>query len=1062
MKTTFTNKFFAVAAFVGAFVSGQQLAAEEAQPFNEKAFADVPVEFKAVPFWSWNEIMQPDEIKRQVNEIKRGGWGGAFVHSREGLITEYLSDDWFKGVSAAIDACVETGLKVWLYDEDGWPSGYSGGTVPAANEDYRQKSLVARKVGERVPKHCEPIGEPHDGIQVYKYIAPMGNARYNGATYIDTMNKAAVGKFITDAYESYYKRYSEYYGKVIVAEFTDEPSMSDRSATIGGGIAYSSNLVETFKNEYGFDPIPHFYKLFADTKGAESFRVKYYRTLNKMFEEAYPKQIADWCGQHNISLTGHFMQEFPLSGSQLAMGDVMPYYRHNQIPGIDHLLRQIGERPAAKQCQSVVNQFGKKRMLSEMYGIGGAALSFEDRKWVAVEQVLLGVNLINPHLSLYTMAGCRKRDYPQSIYYQQPWWGLNSTLDIPLARLCYAMAQGKYCAKVLVIHPMESVRAKFIQPCDNNAPVWDRAGTNKRYKAYEDGLNQVTDNLLANNIGFDYASEQIMAEDGSAGKGTISVGQSTYSIVVIPSSCTLRMSTVQMLEKFQKTGGLLLFAGNECPLMIDGEENPRIMELMKNVEKLEAFELSKRIIPVLEREVAIETKSGNKDLVWSHARDLSDGSRIILIANLDRNSTFEGVAKFGGVYNSIKELDIKTGKITEFFAERKSGSFVMPLNLQSVQTKLIMLSKDSPKAKKEKPETLVSQKELKVLAAGPNEWNSLTLDYAFYETNNAGESGEYAVPVIEIQNYLNQIRYNGKLTIRYPFKVKGLKKGLPMAAVIENPLRCSEIRVNGTPVKYEGADFWRDFRWLPVNITKEVVEGDNVLELEFDKFECGIRGLAKPAFKRYGTEIESVYIIGNFAVNAEATGENPFDKTLLKMGLPAPAVTRAKADSLYICDQKPVTEVCDITYKGYPFYTGAFTYLVKLGNVKPAANKRFAIALGKTDCAVVAIRVNDALAGVIYDAPYELDITKYVKTGNETVAVECYPTLRNLMGPHHNIIGEPRGAWPHSFQSHQMGDRRKSLKAWTTQNKVPGDWTDNYSLVSFGNVGKILLKTYEK
>ncbi len=26
---------------------------------------------------------------------------------------------------------------------------------------------------------------------------------------------------------------------------------------------------------------------------------------------------------------------------------------------------------------------------------------------------------------LYTMSGCRKRDYPQNIFYQQPWWHLN-------------------------------------------------------------------------------------------------------------------------------------------------------------------------------------------------------------------------------------------------------------------------------------------------------------------------------------------------------------------------------------------------------------------------------------------------------------------------------------------------------------------------------------------------------------------------------------------------------------------------------------------------------------
>lgn len=30
-------------------------------------------------------------------------------------------------LSAAIDESEKLGLKAWIYDEDGWPSGYAGG-----------------------------------------------------------------------------------------------------------------------------------------------------------------------------------------------------------------------------------------------------------------------------------------------------------------------------------------------------------------------------------------------------------------------------------------------------------------------------------------------------------------------------------------------------------------------------------------------------------------------------------------------------------------------------------------------------------------------------------------------------------------------------------------------------------------------------------------------------------------------------------------------------------------------------------------------------------------------
>src|SRR5512146_3389645 len=92
-------------------------------------FASPPVEFRPAPFWSWNERLEPHELRRQVHLFADAGWGGAFMHSRPGLVTPYLKDEWFAAVEAVVDESRKCGLKVYLYDEDGWPSGFSGGTV---------------------------------------------------------------------------------------------------------------------------------------------------------------------------------------------------------------------------------------------------------------------------------------------------------------------------------------------------------------------------------------------------------------------------------------------------------------------------------------------------------------------------------------------------------------------------------------------------------------------------------------------------------------------------------------------------------------------------------------------------------------------------------------------------------------------------------------------------------------------------------------------------------------------------------------------------------------------
>src|SRR5213078_3552193 len=76
--------------------------------------------YRPVPFWSWNEKIEPLELRRQIALMAEAGWGGGFMHSRVGLLTPYLGEEWFEAADAAIAACRQHGFKVWLYDEDKW------------------------------------------------------------------------------------------------------------------------------------------------------------------------------------------------------------------------------------------------------------------------------------------------------------------------------------------------------------------------------------------------------------------------------------------------------------------------------------------------------------------------------------------------------------------------------------------------------------------------------------------------------------------------------------------------------------------------------------------------------------------------------------------------------------------------------------------------------------------------------------------------------------------------------------------------------------------------------
>lgn len=64
------------------------------------------------------------------------------MHSREGLRTRYLSEEWFAAVKACVEEAQKRGMKAWLYDEDRWPSGAAGGLVTRGNPQFAARALV--------------------------------------------------------------------------------------------------------------------------------------------------------------------------------------------------------------------------------------------------------------------------------------------------------------------------------------------------------------------------------------------------------------------------------------------------------------------------------------------------------------------------------------------------------------------------------------------------------------------------------------------------------------------------------------------------------------------------------------------------------------------------------------------------------------------------------------------------------------------------------------------------------------------------------------------------------
>ncbi len=137
-------------------------------------FLHPDAEHTAAPFWFWNGDMDPDVMLAQIDAMHAMGIGALVIHARVGLEVPYLSEAWFERVRLTLDACAERGMRVWLYDEDNWPSGYAGGRVLA-----RDPAFVGWNLG--LERHYLGAGEDvalelgDDDRTVAALLAPLAS-----------------------------------------------------------------------------------------------------------------------------------------------------------------------------------------------------------------------------------------------------------------------------------------------------------------------------------------------------------------------------------------------------------------------------------------------------------------------------------------------------------------------------------------------------------------------------------------------------------------------------------------------------------------------------------------------------------------------------------------------------------------------------------------------------------------------------------------------------------------------------------------------------------------------
>ncbi len=1016
------------------------MACRQSHPYTEipesidfSEFEDPSRNYRAAPFYSLNDLLDSAELDRQISEFAKGGYGGVYLHSRTGLLTEYLGKDWWKAMDAGIKACERNDIYAWFYDEDKWPSGFAGGLVPLKSEDYHARCLMRLNKTKPVPEGATILFQ--DSIWYYlSYKAKSGNAWFNGTCYVDLLNPAMVKEFIESSYAPYADRYKDHFGKTALGIFTDEPQFFPVTDGVehDGVQPFSPVIIGKFKQDNGYDLIPVIKALFDTISGYEKVRLDYFRTLSGQLETSFSKQIGDYCAARNMMFTGHYNGEDGLTSVRNNVGDLMMQLRNMQQPGLDHLGLHIDNALyAARNISSVSNQYGISRRLSEAYGISGQNMNFEDRAWIASWHTLNGINHICPHLALYSMKGTRKRDYPPTLSSQQPYWQYNKLLEDYVARLCYVATVGKYSAEFLVINPLET---EYIE-----GGISMNSWTGRQAKA----LN-ILEVLQENKRNYDLGDEQVLSEIASANGNSIVVGKQSYKGVILPYMLTIRQSTLDLLSKFAASGGSII--ATEMPQYIDGRREPDKLDELRKIITLTDLNglsdvMSMEVIP------AITVTGNNAGNIWISHR-VSGVRHILQVTNTSRQNTIRCKIMFKDHFDDIVLLDPAYGK---GYTVKNSNGF--ELLLHPAQT-YILADKKLIKGFIASGAYTVSEGEKEVTSL-TGDWigtrldlNAMTLDFARYSVDN-GKTFSNPEPIIGIHERFTKKMYNGPLVLEFDFKADTIPAVCNM--VLEQPEMYSNIEVNGRKVKFDGKAFYRDMAFKSTDISGQLRSGANTVSLFLD-YKAPVQDSRDP-LKRYGSEIESIYLTGDFAIKADTSSVSagPSQHNARGFLVPKPvhhfeSFTMTKEKSLFKGDLVP---------QGYPFYNGSFRLEKNFDLNNIEKEKKYLLKFPLSEAIIIKVRINGKEFPPVAWSPWEVDITDAVRQGSNTVSITLINSLRNLLGPHHNAEGELIALSPESFGGNSTWTTGRKGEADWYERRLKKDehtniWRDDYCIIPFG------------
>jgi hypothetical protein len=643
--------------------------------------------------------------------------------------------------------------------------------------------------------------------------------------------------------------------------------------------------------------------------------------------------------------------------------DCSTSYEYEHIPAIDNLAKYSTAQLSARQVGSVAAQLSKKQVLTETFGCSGYDATPRELKHIAERQYVHGVNLMCQHLMPYSLAGQGKVDHPPCFSKHMMWWNEYKLFNDYFTRLGFMLAESKDLINVGIIHPIQSVYLKYFR--DNEEPCFE----------FDIELEKLQSVLQENNINYHLINETILQKYGKISENSLQIEACKYNYIIIPYCLTLKASTANILKEYVEKGGNIYCY--DKPKYIDGQLSD--FSYLKTNCTLEEIKKSN---------ISIES-NGKISYTYRSARN----ERFIYVLNEDDKAITVTLPKRS--YSKLNLEKLKLFSINRTFILEKNESAIIFEQKSTAKEDVFNTEKDITK-------NFIFDSCTK---------NSLIVD--IISISYDGINYDKPSYVSEVFERLVKADYKGKLFVKYVFNVKDLCK----MKLIKEKNKAKDQKLNGKEITFKQSKF--DVNFIETDISEFIKTGLNEFtyhinyeqnkNLNYALFDENATESLRNclAFK---TEIESIYIEGNFEINTEN-----------KIVFPVYNIKNS-----------------EIEKSGYPFFAGEMIFNAAIFSEKKKAKLKI-----YGNYAVANLVINGRkYSGAVLSDEFVVD---NLNIGENKITLILKSSLRNKFGPHHTKQKEDDGVSPFTF-----------TMRGTWKNGKSDFFDNNYKIVKFG-LDKIML-----